>query len=75
MKSGGIDLTIVCIVFHVLAMAAFIASAIWLSEWTTDHVINGTRTREDTVYRLGWYGGLLAVQSMYRNICLCFIMC
>ena len=66
MVACGQPAVIVTIVFHIVYLGVLIYGNIWLSEWTSDPLVNGTMPESQTNYRLGVYGALVGSQSECR---------
>ena len=64
-SAGGVKLLYVCMMCHILYVVAQVLTNIWLSQWSTDPVINGTVDQAQVDLRLGVYGGLVGIQGWY----------
>ena len=62
-KAGGLKAFTFTILSHTLFIAAQVITNIWLSNWTNDPIVNGTRDDGMVDYRLAVYGGLGVLQG------------
>ena len=59
---------VVVLMAYALFVVAEDGGNIWMSEWTEDKIVNGTRNATSSYFRLIIYGGIGALEGTYLSI-------
>ncbi|KAK2158848.1 hypothetical protein NP493_1768g00015 [Ridgeia piscesae] len=74
-NSGGLAAFAVMAVGLLFFVLSQMATNIWLSSWSNDPVVNGTRDREQEYMRLGTYAGFGVLQLLFVSMLSLAIAC